>query len=145
MSEIMLRIKGTQIQGDEEDVIDFSTLGNYERRGTAVVLTYTETDEDTDVTTEVCVDGGVITMQKSGSLETQMVFEEQKTYTAEYITPFGNIDVMIYPTMVNASVGDDNGKIELEYIMTIAGSEVLSRINMQYSKGKTGKGVYYES
>ena len=135
MEEVMVRIIGTQISNGDEDRIDFSTTGWFERRGDSFVLSFDEYNADSgEIKTEVIMDGKAVTMQKTGAVETQMVFEPQKLYLAEYSTPFGDLDVNIFPTMVDTYIGDGDGKIELEYVLNIGGSKTVSRINMRYSK-----------
>ena len=81
------RIIGTQISNGDEDRIDFSTTGWFERRGDSFVLSFDEYNADSgEIKTEVIMDGKAVTMQKTGAVETQMVFEPQKLYLAEYST-----------------------------------------------------------
>lgn len=145
----MVHIIGTQIQNGEEDKVDFSAMGTLDRRDGEVVVSYKEYNDDQEITTEIIVREGSVTMQKTGEIVTQMVFEPQKLYVAEYSTPFGNINVNVFPTMVDSFIDENDGKVELEYVLTVGGTELISRINMRYTKKgfkrEGGNSVYYES
>lgn len=58
MEEVMVRIIGTQISNGDEDRIDFSTTGWFERRGDSFVLSFDEYNADSgEIKTEVIMDG----------------------------------------------------------------------------------------
>ena len=57
MEEVMVRIIGTQISNGDEDRIDFSTTGWFERRGVSFVLSFDEYNADSGEikTEEMCI------------------------------------------------------------------------------------------
>ena len=73
-------------------------------------------------------------MQKKGAIETEFVFEEGKTYSTLYRMPFGEMNVTLLPTHVDARMGKKSGSIELEYVLNIAGSQVVNRLSLNYDR-----------
>ena len=68
------------------------------------------------------MDKGVVTMMRDGAYGTNMVFEKGYRYESSYQTPFGALDMGIYPTHVNYDVGEDgNGEVNLKYQLDIQG------------------------
>ena len=134
MKDILLSISGSQMQGDEDNSIELTTQGQLDFENGVGVLSYNDSEDDAEnVETRISVNGDVVTMQKTGSIETHFIFERGKTYITEYLTPFGALDVTLYPTLVDAKIEEEKGRIELEYVLDIAGAQVVNRLNLNYT------------
>ncbi|MBQ9942398.1 MAG: DUF1934 domain-containing protein [Christensenellaceae bacterium] len=139
MNEILLNIRGCQMQGDETADLELTTQGVLTHEDGASILRYNDSDDaDENVETIIAVKDDVVTMQKIGSVETQFVFERGKTFITAYRTPFGDLDVTLFPTLVDAKIGQQKGSIQLEYVMDIAGAQVVNRLNLSYCSDKNG-------
>ena len=134
MSEVLLHINGSQLQGEDSDSIELTTQGELQYGDNGCTLVYEETEgEGESIRTEICVADRVITMQKKGAVDAQFIFELGKTFITSYKTPFGDLDVSLLPTLVDAKVERDQGKIELEYVLNIAGAEIVNRLHLSYT------------
>ena len=134
MSEVLLHIKGSQLQGEDSDFVELTTQGELQYSDNGCTLAYEETEgEGESVRTEICVADRVVTMQKKGAVDAQFIFELGKTFITSYKTPFGDLDVSLLPTLVDAKVERDQGKIELEYVLNIAGAEIVNRLHLSYT------------
>jgi len=134
MSEVLLHIRGSQVQDGVSDEVELTTKGWLRFEGETAVLGYDDSEDAAeDTQTVIRVRGGVITMQKTGKLETQFIFERGKDFITEYKTPFGTLGVTLYPTLVDAKMGEQQGRIELEYVLDIAGVQVVNRLNLHYT------------
>ena len=80
----------------------------------------------------ICVENGVITINNTPNTGAHLVFEQAKPYVSAYATPFGILDVQIYPTLVNAKVCESAGQIALEYIVDMLGTQIVSRLDLRY-------------
>ncbi len=136
MSEVLLNIKGSQVQGEEYNDVELTTEGILTRQNGRSTISYDDSEmAGENVQTIIHVDGNIVTMQKTGAIQTQFVFEVGKTYITAYSTPFGELDVSLIPTLVDTKIEDACGKIELEYVMNIAGSQIVYRLNLSYTAG----------
>ena len=134
MSEVLLHIKGSQLQGEDSDSIELTTQGELQYGDNGCTLAYEETEgEGESIRTEICVADRVVTMHKKGAVDAQFIFELGKTFITSYKTPFGDLDVSLLPTLVDAKVERDQGKIELEYVLNIAGAEIVNRLHLSYT------------
>lgn len=134
MSEVLICIKGAQQQGDEQENIELMTQGKVERKDGCHIITYEDVEQQgSSSVTVITVCDKVVTMERTGYLDTHFVFETGKTYTTSYNTPFGSLDVSLYPTLVEAKVENGQGKIELEYVLSIAGAQIVNRLNVSYA------------
>jgi len=141
MGAVLLNIKGSQVQGEEYSDIELTTEGTLTRINGGCTISYDETEaEGESMQTVIRVDGNVVTMQKNGAVETQFVFEMGKTYITEYKTPFGDLDVSLIPTLVDTKLEDQCGRIELEYVLNVAGAQIVNRLNLSYTAERRQKG-----
>ena len=65
---------------------------------------------------------GLVTMMRSGSVNTILVFEEGKRHICAYQTPYMPFEICVFTKSVKNTLLDD-GKIELDYIVEIRGAQ----------------------
>jgi len=85
-------------------------------------LTYQETEltgmEGTITTFEVM--GNRVTLTRSGSVNSQMIFEEGKQHTSLYETPFGELPVDIQTSSLRHTLSERGGVMEIKYSIAVA-------------------------
>ena len=86
-------------------------------------IDYTETPPDNDAHSVTLTLGkGVVTMHRLGSFSTSMVFEQGRRFEGSYQTPYGALDMGVYPTQVKYRVDDeDSGEVNLTYQLDLQG------------------------
>ena len=95
---VMLTIRGEQYFDDvDPDETELMTEGTMTLRGENIYLTYQESEltgmEGTTTTFEVV--GNRVTLKRSGSVNSQMVFEEGQQHVSLYETPYGTMTIDI--------------------------------------------------
>ena len=65
---------------------------------------------------------GLVSMLRSGSVSTALVFEEGKRHTCVYDTPFSSFDVCVATKKVDNALLSE-GRLELDYIIEIHGAQ----------------------
>lgn len=65
---------------------------------------------------------GLVTMMRSGSVNTILVFEEGKRHICTYQTPYMPFEICVYTQTVKNTLLE-NGAIELDYIVEIRGAQ----------------------
>lgn len=134
-SEVLLNIKGTRGSFGEDSTIFFTSDGILTEDAGKYTLKYSdEHGVDGNTHTEITVENGAVSMKKSGVESSEMYFRRNTPYASFYNTPFGKLDIMVFPTMVRTDMGLDNGRIELEYVMNIAGSQLVNKLQLSYKK-----------
>ncbi len=136
MNDILLHIVGYQEIGDDIEGIEFTTAGKLEEREGELSIFYEDTQliEGYSTMTNIIVKKDSIMLIKTGAVETQFVFELQKTFAATYATPFGRLELVIYPTLMDSKADGNGGKIELEYVANFSGSQAVNRLDVSYFK-----------
>ena len=139
MGAVLMHIKGSQIHDGEVQTVEFTTQGMLECDQSGYTLSYqdSEIDSEDDTLTEIRVDKHTVSMRKTGNIETFFLFEQEKTYQTTYQTPLGVIEIALYPTLVNKRKGETGGTIELEYVLNIAGSQIVNHLSLDYVNRKS--------
>ena len=118
----MLSIRGEQYFDDvDPDATELMTEGTMELREEGIFLEYQETAltgmEGTTTTFEVV--GPRVTLRRSGSVHSQMVFEEGRQHTSLYQTLFGELTVDIQTSRLRHNLSERGGVMEIRYSIAV--------------------------
>ena len=106
--QVLVSIMGWTHDDDEPaDTVRLLTTGTLAGRRDSWRVDYTETQPDNetnDVT--LTLDHGVVTMERSGAYATSMVFDQGRRFEGNYHTPYGDLAMGVYPTLVKYKVDD---------------------------------------
>ena len=120
---VLLTIRGEQYFDDvDPDETKLMTDGTMEISDEGIFLTYEETEltgmEGTTTTFEVA--GGRVTLTRSGTVNSQMIFEEGRQHTSLYETPFGELPVDIQTSSLRHTLSERGGLMEIRYSIAVA-------------------------
>ena len=122
---VLLSIQGRQTYMDQEpEIIELVTDGVLEYRNNGWELEYEETELTglQGATTNFRVEGGSVTLTRSGTLHSQMVFREGVPHESLYQMEFGTLMISVCATRVWAQIGPEGGVIDLFYNIEIENS-----------------------
>ena len=119
---VMLSIRGEQyFDGIDPDAQELMTEGTMTLTEDGMVLAYQETAltgmEGT--TTRFQVQGPRVILTRSGTVNSQMVFEEGRQHTSLYETPFGELSVDIQTSVLKHSLTERGGLMEIKYSIAV--------------------------
>ena len=119
---VMLSIRGEQyFDGIDPDATELMTEGTMTLTENGMVLAYEETAltgmEGTTTTFEVC--GPRVILTRSGTVNSQMVFEEGRQHTSLYETPFGELSVDIQTSVLKHNLTERGGLMEIKYSIAV--------------------------
>lgn len=112
---IQLTVTGTDAAGEE---ISLSTQGDlFDFAPDEWSLEYHETNPDDmqAIHTLVQCDGTRITVTRTGTLLSTLVFDEHDTFVGDYPTPFGSFQIRVYASKVHIRKRGSMGHIHLVY------------------------------
>lgn len=118
----MLSIRGEQyFDGIDPDAQELMTEGTMTLTEDGMVLAYQETAltgmEGT--TTRFQVQGPRVILTRSGTVNSQMVFEEGRQHTSLYETPFGELSVDIQTSVLKHNLTERGGLMEIKYSIVV--------------------------
>ena len=119
---VMLSLRGEQYFDDvDPDATELMTEGTLTLREGNLYLSYQESEltgmEGT--TTTFAVEGPRVTLMRTGSVNSQMVFEEGKQHTSLYETPFGELTVDIQTSKLIHNLSERGGLMEIKYSIAV--------------------------
>ncbi len=120
---VLLTIRGEQYFDDvDPNETQLMTDGTMELTEAGMRLTYEETEltgmEGTTTTFEVKEKQVILT--RSGTVNSQMVFEEGKQHTSLYETPFGELSVDIRTSSLRHNLSERGGVMDIRYSIAVA-------------------------
>ena len=128
MNEIMIKIEGTQnFNSSEENKIELTTKGIIEQVENGVAISYEESELTgmKGTTTKIIVNkNGIITLNRSGTTNSCLVFEEGKKNISYYDTEAGAFSIGVFANYLEADINENGGSIEIDYILEVDGSVV---------------------
>ena len=119
---VMLSIRGEQyFDGIDPDATELMTEGTMTLTENGMVLAYEETAltgmEGT--TTSFQLQGPQVILTRSGTVNSQMVFEEGRQHTSLYETPFGELSVDIQTSVLKHNLTERGGLMEIKYSIAV--------------------------
>ena len=120
--KIVLSLRGRQAYMDQEpDVIELVTEGTMEYEDGVWTIQYEESDLTglAGVTTTFRVEKGKIVLNRTGKLNSEMVFREGVEHTSLYQMDFGALMITVCATRILAMLNDQGGMIDLVYNIEI--------------------------
>lgn len=122
--KILLTIKGSHIGVDgEQTSIELITEGRLFKKDGIVYIEYEESEISGKEGTKtiISIEDNTVSMERSGTSFSHMFFEPGKSYINNLITPFGAMQMEIYPTRVKYELNEQGGRLDLKYQMAIDG------------------------
>ncbi len=115
-----VKITTTQIIDEvgNEDKIELLTEATKEYNGEAFIIDYDESEitQNEGSKTRLKIYKHKLIMIKMGSFSTKMEFEENKSYTNMYVTPYGSFDISFNTLLYNYSLDEyGKGSVYIEY------------------------------
>ena len=123
---VILSIEGRQrYVGQEPDVIRLDTEGimTYHDGGWDITYEESELTGLAGVTTTFRVEPGKVTLTRTGSLVSTMVFQEGVSHDSLYQMEFGALMISVQATRVFFDIVEDGGTIDLVYNIIIENTE----------------------
>ena len=119
---VMISVRGEQYyDGVDPDATELMTEGTLERTEEGLRISYQETEltgmEGTCTTFEI--GPSRVILRRSGSVNSQMVFEEGKQHTSLYETPFGDLSVDIQTGHLRHNLTERGGIMEIKYSIAV--------------------------
>lgn len=122
MKNVIISVKSKQNSGNHsDDTIELVTSGYYCSSDGKTTVSYMESEltglEGTKTTFEI--EPNTVTLTRSGTVNSQMVFEEGKHYFFLYDTPFGSTTMGVRTKSLRALFGEHGGNMDICYTVDL--------------------------
>jgi len=123
MEKIMISIDGTQNFGNgDSNNVELTTAGELNVLQDSYTLKYEESEltgmEGT--TTEITVsNNGIVSLMRSGTVNSNLIFEEGKRHLSYYDTKDGAFSIGVFASYVDTVLEQNYGEISITYAMDV--------------------------
>ena len=119
---VLLTVRGEQyFDGLEPDATELLTDAELRPTPEGLLISYEESSltgmEGTTTTFEV--QGPQVILTRTGSVNSQMIFEEGQQHTSLYETPFGELSVDIQTSRLRHTLTERGGLLEIRYSIAV--------------------------
>ena len=112
--------------GGEHDEFTLTADGVLENTPEGWTLCYDQTAENERTHTVLAIDAQRVVLRRSGTLESEMVFEVGKTHTTVYEMPFGTLSMAVSTDSIRQKLSERGGVLSVCYRITV-GEQMKSR------------------
>ncbi len=122
-NKYIISIKGLQTYEDDGDDTDISLLteGCFEFQDGVYFIDYEESELTGLEGTSTCIEVGsnYVSLQRSGTVNTHMLFMKDRKTSSYYNTPYGDMQIDIFTDGLSIDISDKGGKINVDYFIDI--------------------------
>ena len=119
---VILFVKGEQyFDGIDPDGTELMTEGTMTITAEGIDLSYEETELTgmAGTTTTFSIRGDRVTLTRSGSVTSQMIFEEGKQHSSLYATLFGDMTIDIQTSRLRHNLTERGGVMDIRYSIAV--------------------------
>ena len=122
-NKFIISIKGLQTYEDDSDDTDISLLTEacFEYQDGLYFIDYEESELTGLEGTKTCIEIGknYVSLQRSGTVNTHMLFMKDRKTSSYYNTPYGDMQIDIFTDYLDIDVGPEGGKVNVDYFIDI--------------------------
>ena len=120
--DVLITVRGEQyFEGASPDETELVTEGTLEKTEEGWRLSYRESElvDMAGTLTVFDVHGDWVRLRRSGTLNSEMVFEKGKPHTSLYEVPFGTLTIDILTDELSVSLGECGGTLDIRYRIAV--------------------------
>jgi uncharacterized beta-barrel protein YwiB (DUF1934 family) len=119
---------------DPQEAVEFVTEGTLQRNDEGVLLEYDESALTgvEGVKTRLLIEGETVTIERSGALDTQMVFTPGSVFQSSLSSSAGHMDMSIFATRVETRMQEKSGSLSLEYEMSMGDLFTVNKLDLSF-------------
>ncbi len=138
MQRVLLTIKGTQREGDTNELIELITEGRLKKDPQGFLIEYDESIlTGTDgCTTSLLINDDSVTLQRSGEDGMQMIISPGRVYKRDLSTPSGMMSLYIYALRVESKLSENEGSLLFEYELNMGSLSSINTIDLSFKRMK---------
>lgn len=120
--DVLISIKGVFKSDDDQDVIELFTTGQYYKKNGCYYICYEEsqaTGFEGSVTTLKVDKDKMVTLERSGAAESQLIVERGVRHQCHYDVGYGDLLVGVSGSLIKNTLTDQGGDLSIKYSLDI--------------------------
>ncbi len=111
---------------DTKDEIFERAQGSLYIKDNKAYIIYKLTSDEGETSVVVTVKKDIVTVKRTGSVSSKMIFDKNKKTQLKYNTMYGSIDTVIDTQKIVNAITEDGGKLRLVYTLTMQGAKMYN-------------------
>ena len=130
MQNLKLKLVTSQQYEEHDNVDEMIIEGVVAERNGSSYITFKQFDPNYNVTINnlVKIKNGIVSIKRSGAIESNMVFNVEKPYATHYETPYGKINIYVTTHEIESEITEGNVKLRIKYEMMMQGKKISDNI-----------------
>lgn len=122
----IIKVSSLQLSG-ESDKIEVISKGLFKRLEDRYEISYEESEISgmEGTTTTIKIEDGKVILERKGTTESLIVFENEGSHVSLYNTPYGMLELITNTKALEVDVHENGGSINIDYEIAIAGQEPI--------------------
>jgi uncharacterized beta-barrel protein YwiB (DUF1934 family) len=120
--DVIISVKGTQgTKSGDPILLELVTEGKYYQEKDEFVVVYEETEITgmSGTTTSVSISPGKVILTRTGSVNSQLIFEEGQRHVSYYDTAHGAFTIGVLTNFMDVSINDFGGELMVDYQLEV--------------------------
>ncbi len=134
MPKVLLTIRGSLIEDGPDEAVEFVTEGVLSRNDKGFSLEYDESALTgiEGVKTRLMLEGKTVTLERSGAIDTHMVFSPGSVFQSNLNSSSGTAQISIFATRVESLLQEKGGSLKLEYELNTGDLFTVNKLDMSF-------------
>jgi Uncharacterized protein conserved in bacteria len=134
MPKVLLTIRGSLIEDEPDEAVEFVTEGTLQRSAQGFSLEYDESALTgvEGVKTRLMLEGKTVTLERSGAIDSHMVFSPGSVFQSNLNSPSGRTKMSIYATRVESLLQEKSGSLKLEYELSTGELFTMNKLDLSF-------------
>ncbi len=98
-----------------------------------MLITYMQESDGVATSSDIEINGGAVLVRRSGGVTSSFLFEEGVSHKSLYSVGPYSFDAEIKTRRIRQGIGENGGRLDLYYTMTIGGADKSVRMSIELS------------
>lgn len=130
MQTLKLKLMTVQKYEEHDNTDEMIVEAVVASRNGSEYITFKQFDPNYNVTINnmVKIKNGVVTIKRSGALESTMIFDIEQPYATHYETPYGKLNIYVTTHEIESQILQDDVKLKISYEIMMQGKKISDNI-----------------
>lgn len=122
----IIKVSSLQLS-DDNDKIEVISKGNFKILEGEYEVSYEESEISgmEGTTTTIKITSEKVILERKGSTESMIIFEDKGSHVSLYNTPYGMLELITNTELLEIDINEEGGKINIDYEIAIAGQDPI--------------------
>lgn len=127
-----IEVRNNQIIDGETGTVEERAEGSFDIRNGKIYIRYKAFEEETAaVSTTIIISGDTVTIKRTGTASSVMVYKKEAKTEFAYRMPYGSAEMEIYTKKLEADFSERGGELKINYTLTVQNEKYSNDITIR--------------